>query len=117
MTNEPEAELDKQFKVGQDLLEWIKSAPAKKDLEAMAMTLTVMANSSANIDTDGKDFEAVANWAGLLFENLTILQMLYAGVVCAKADSEGRMEIRESPLGEQLRKKTDSAEPEKESDD
>lgn len=112
MTNEPETELDKQFQVGKDLLEWIKSAPAKEDLEAMAMTLAVMSNSSAGIDTDGKDFTAVAKWAGLLCDNLSILQMLYAGHLCAKADAEGRMEVRESPLGEQVRKEMDGEQPE-----
>lgn len=101
-------EFDAHAEAGVKLIEWIRAFPDKKDLEAMVMTLAVISNSSASLDTSSKDFAAASNWANLLHENLTILHLLYQGLVCVKADEEGHIVITESPAGEKMRKHVQS---------
>jgi hypothetical protein len=100
---------DETLEDGSRLLQWIRAVPDKKDLEAMVMTLTVISNSSAGLDTAPKDFAAASNWAALLHENLTILRLLYNGYVCAKANDDGLITITESPAGAEIREQEQNA--------
>lgn len=86
-------QLDESRELGLKILNWLKSMPDTPDLHKMLISMAVISTTDNKIEVTKEGFDAIAEWAQMLCQNLDMALLFQKGMLIARVGDDGNLEV------------------------
>jgi hypothetical protein len=102
---EPEP-TDESREIGRKIMNWLQDMPEVTDLHKMLISMAVVSTTDNKIEVTQEGFDAIAEWAQMLCQNLEMAVLFRRGMLVARVGEDGALEVDFSPEASAIIEKT-----------
>jgi hypothetical protein len=111
MTEEAADQNDSE--IGKKILQWLDEMPQAEDLHHMLISLAAVSTADNKVEVTRDGFDAIADWAQMLCQNLEMVALFRRGMLIARADENGELAVDFSAAAAEIIEKSKQASGEK----